>query len=213
MVSTLSRLFPPPALTKSLAPNAANLALEPDITAVLQLGPESRATTNQMLNQLPMFSLETLVLLRLYGPSEYALCGEDAPSLDLLKNSHASEDDLLASLRTAHHLFSFDVREDFRRSAMRGASIFEVSQQPISTALLLISRTSDFMRLSTQTSLQMRSRMPLTHYGLCPLWATWVLHAMNVWWFKWQVTLDRRTRFRSPIIRLISSRQRSRQCQ
>lgn len=112
----------------SEVPPAATLALEAEITAVLQLGPETRATTYQMLEELPAFSLETLVLLRLHGPSKYALCGEDRRSLDILTDPHASEDTLLESLRSAHHLNSLAAREDFRRSVMRDTSVFEVNK-------------------------------------------------------------------------------------
>ncbi|KAF7978580.1 hypothetical protein HWV62_45288 [Athelia sp. TMB] len=111
----------------------AILALEEEITAILQLGPETRATTTQMLQDLPAFSLETLVFLRLYGPSQYALCKEDLTSQNILRDPHASEDELLESLRSAHHLYSLAAREDFRRSVMRGASIFERFYAPVHT--------------------------------------------------------------------------------
>lgn len=79
-----------------------------------------------MLSKLPRFSLETLVLLRLYGPRPYALCQEDEKTVEILTDPSSSEDGLLQSLRTAHHMHLFSARENFRHSVLRGASIFQV---------------------------------------------------------------------------------------
>ena len=106
--------------------DAETLALEGEIARILHLGPDARPITLRMLSNLPRFSLETLVFLRLYGPRAYSLCQEDEKTVAILNDPKSSEDELLQSLRLAHHMHMFSAREDFRRSVIRGDSIFQV---------------------------------------------------------------------------------------
>lgn len=98
------------------------------MTDILKLGPETRHVTLQMVKALPPFSLETLAMLRLYGPREYSMCQSDDTAVNILMNPSASEKDLLRALRLAHHMYIFDVREEFRQAVIRAASVFEVSK-------------------------------------------------------------------------------------
>ena len=80
-----------------------------------------------MLQQLPRYSLETLSLLRLYGPQEYALVEEDPEVVSILNNRHAPEDQLLRRLRLVHALDMIEAMETCRSAESRSASIAKVS--------------------------------------------------------------------------------------
>ncbi|KAF7970568.1 hypothetical protein HWV62_23671 [Athelia sp. TMB] len=101
--------------------------LEQAITNVLLLSKESRPLTRRMLSNLPRFDLETLALLRLYGPRQYAVCEEDDRVLEILTDEKSSESDLLAALRLAHSMFNVSAGEEHRKVLARAASINQAS--------------------------------------------------------------------------------------
>lgn len=94
---------------------------------MLRLPEESRTLTRRMLSELPRFDLETLALLRLYGPRRYALCEEDDRVVEILTNEKSSQSELLAALRLAHSMFNIRASEEHRRVLARAASIDQVS--------------------------------------------------------------------------------------
>lgn len=80
-----------------------------------------------MLSDLPRFSYETLVLLRLYGPRRYAVCEQDDRVVAILTDEKASESDLLSALRLAHSMFNLRAGEEHRQVLARAASIDQAS--------------------------------------------------------------------------------------
>ncbi|KAF7971667.1 hypothetical protein HWV62_20640 [Athelia sp. TMB] len=101
------------------------LDMEENITDILKLGPDTRNVTLKMVKALPHFSLETLVMLRLYGPREFSIYESDDTAVGILMNPGASEQDLLRALRLAHHIYILDARHESRQTVIRAASVFE----------------------------------------------------------------------------------------
>lgn len=103
------------------------LSHEAEITEILHLEQHERNVTRQMLRSLPRFSLETLALLRLYGPRSFCLVDEDAATVSVLNDAAASEDDLFKTLQLAHVIHGLRVRQDFDLFVLREKNLKKVS--------------------------------------------------------------------------------------
>lgn len=80
-----------------------------------------------MLRTLPHFSLETLLLLRLYGPRTFCLIEEDEAAVSVLNDATASEDDLLRALQLARAMHGLRARQDFDLFMLREKNFKKVS--------------------------------------------------------------------------------------